>query len=158
MLKNPWIALLLSFEKLEIGSRSLFLIFTLGQTGGIMGMTLFELCHLNNSNWQGKVLSHQHVIGWLDNLPFLVSLNFRSSQWLGSGEKNNASQVCNYIFTCWQNSSEKVTSCQVLCFQPCSPSHLPPLATHLSSLSNGAPLDAVWDLSELVKVRHLFQR
>lgn len=91
--KKPWIAPSLWFQKLEIGGQSLVLIFTLGQTGGIMGMTLVEPCHKNNSNWHGKVLSHQHTIGWLDNLLFLISLNFRSSQWLGSGEKTSTRTI-----------------------------------------------------------------
>lgn len=82
-------------------------------------------------------------------------------QWEDFNE-SHTSQVCNYIFTCWQNSSEKVTSCQVLCFQPRLLPQPPPLSTHLSSLSNsltnGALLDSVWDLSGLVKVGCLSQR
>ena len=154
--------------EMEIRGQSLFLIYTLGQTGGIMGMTLFDPCQKNNSNWRGgeSVVSHQHTIHWLDNLFSFTLLKFpfftvSVEQWEDFNE-SHTSQVCNYIFTCWQNSSEKVTSCQVLCFQPCLLPQPPPLSTHLSSLSNsltnGALLDSVWDLSGLVKVGCLSQR
>ncbi len=83
---------------------------------------------------ESVVTSTHNRLAW--QLSCLISLNFRSSQWLVSGERNDTSQVCSYIITCWQNSSEKVTSCQVLCFHPCSFSHLPPLLrTSFSPLS-----------------------
>ena len=160
--KKTWIAPSLWFQKLAIGGQSLVLIFTLGQTGGIMGMTLVEPCHKNNSNWQGMgvVTSTHNRPAWQPPFSHFFKFPFftvAGEQWKDFN-KNNTSQVCNYIFTCWQNSPEKVTSCQVLCFQPCSPSHLPPLTTHLSSFANGASLVSLWDLSELVKVRYLSQR
>lgn len=109
--------------------------------------------HLNNSGRRGEsVVTSAHS-------PFLLSPQVSVPRGgRGAARGNNTSQVCNHIFTCWHNSSEKVTSCQVWCFQPCSPSHLParPLATHLSSLRLMESRSIRFgDLSELVKVGRL---
>lgn len=114
-------------------------LFTVGQTLGIVQVCLKPVTETIQID-RGKCfhINTQSRASWQP--PFLFSLKFplhTAAVEPGEGcDKNNTGQVCNYIFTCWQNSSEKVTSCQVLCFQPCLPSNLPPLCKHLSSLSS----------------------
>ena len=77
--------------EMEIRGQSLFLIYTLGQTGGIMGMTLFDPCQKNNSNWRGGkccVPSTHNPLAW-QPLFLLLSWNFRSSQCPWSSEKTS---------------------------------------------------------------------
>lgn len=75
--KKPWSALLLRFYKLKLEELISFHFHTRSHR---RNFGLFNLCHLNNSDWQGKVVtSTYHWLTW--QFSFLQSLNFNSSQW-----------------------------------------------------------------------------